>query len=94
MREDTMKRPSGSNADEWHLFLCEHLDNRATGSGDGLGFIAVQIAEAIDDRADMRTVLMAALEALEDNDVDGAERILRTALEPLKHGALRPGGPV
>jgi acid stress-induced BolA-like protein IbaG/YrbA len=49
----TLKRPSGSNADEWHLFLCEYLDNRATGSGDGLAFIAVQIAEAIDDAGDL-----------------------------------------
>jgi hypothetical protein len=41
-------RPTGSNADEWHLFLSEYLDNRAT-SPSGLTFMAVQIAEAIDD---------------------------------------------
>ena len=42
-------RPQGTNADEWHAFLCEFLDNRAGGSvRDGLGFIAVQIAEAIE----------------------------------------------
>lgn len=63
----TMKRPSGSNADEWHLFLCEYLDNRATGSGDGLGFIAVQIADALDDyrtswEIQMRIALVAASE--------------------------------
>jgi len=40
-------RPIGSNADEWHLFLSEYLDNRAT-SPNGLTFMAVQIAEAID----------------------------------------------
>lgn len=40
------RRPSGSNADEWHLFLSEHLDNRAGNSG--LTYMAVQIAEAIE----------------------------------------------
>jgi hypothetical protein len=44
------RRPTGSNADEWHLFLCGFLDNRAT-SPSGLTFIAVQIAEAIDAAA-------------------------------------------
>lgn len=44
MTDTTMKRPSGSNADEWHLFLCEYLDDPC----DGLAFIAVQIAEAIE----------------------------------------------
>lgn len=34
-------RPQGSNADEWHLFLAENNDN--------LAFLAVQIAEAIDE---------------------------------------------
>jgi hypothetical protein len=43
----TISRPRGSNADEWHLFLTQYLDNRAT-SPNGLVFIAVQIAEAID----------------------------------------------
>ena len=43
-----MRRPHGSNADEWHLFLSEHLDNRAN-SPSGLSFIAVQIAEALDE---------------------------------------------
>lgn len=41
------QRPTGSNADEWHLFLSQYLDNRAT-QPSGLTFIAVQIAEAID----------------------------------------------
>ena len=40
-------RPSGSDADEWHLFLCEHLDNLAN-SPHVLAYIAVQIAEALD----------------------------------------------
>lgn len=43
-----MRRPHGSNADEWHLFLSEHLDNRAN-SSSALSFIAVQIAEALDE---------------------------------------------
>lgn len=34
-------RPLGSNADEWHLFLTENTD--------ALAFLAVQIAEAIED---------------------------------------------
>ncbi len=44
---DVMRRPSGSNADEWLLFLMEHLDNQ---DKDSLTFMAVQIAEAIDAR--------------------------------------------
>jgi hypothetical protein len=44
---DWPNRPRGSNADEWHLFLCEHLDNRAN-SPNGLTFMALQIAEAIE----------------------------------------------
>jgi tellurite resistance protein len=48
LREDRMvARPSGSNADEWHLFLLEYLDNRANFL-DGLTYMAVQIAEAIE----------------------------------------------
>jgi len=43
---EELRRPSGSNADEWRLFLSEHLDNRRV--NDGLTYIAVQIAEAID----------------------------------------------
>ena len=35
------QRPLGSNADEWHLFLDENKD--------ALGFLAVQIAEAIEE---------------------------------------------
>lgn len=44
------KRPSGSNADEWHLFLCRYLDNRAM-FPTGLTYVAVQIAEAIESRS-------------------------------------------
>lgn len=43
------KRPAGSNADEWHLFLCRYLDNRAM-FPTGLTYVAVQIAEALDPR--------------------------------------------
>jgi hypothetical protein len=35
------QRPLGSNADEWHLFLSEHTE--------ALPYLAVQIAEAIED---------------------------------------------
>lgn len=41
------QRPLGSNADEWHLFLD---DNK-----DALPYLAVQIAEAIED-AERRAV--------------------------------------
>jgi hypothetical protein len=57
---EMIERPLGSNADEWHLFLCRHLDSRAT-SPNGLTYIAVQIAEAID-------------EAFEDGRRDGEQR--------------------
>jgi hypothetical protein len=40
-------RPQGTNADEWRLFLSAYLDSRTT-SADGLSFMAVQIAEAIE----------------------------------------------
>jgi hypothetical protein len=45
--DEDRKRPSGSNADEWHLFLTKHLDNRA--SNNGLTYMALQICEAIDE---------------------------------------------
>jgi hypothetical protein len=55
-----MTRPTDSNADEWHLFLSEYLDNRAT-HPEGLPYVAVQIAEAIDDaRAPNAALLVAA----------------------------------
>jgi hypothetical protein len=38
---DGSNRPVGSNADEWALFLSEHRD--------ALPFLAVQIAEALDE---------------------------------------------
>lgn len=44
---DWTQRPAGSNADEWHVFLCERLDNRAT-CPNGLTYVAVQISEAIE----------------------------------------------
>jgi hypothetical protein len=40
--------PLGSNADEWRLFLCQHLDSRAT-HPNGLTYVALQIAEAIEE---------------------------------------------
>ena len=54
-----MERPIGNNADEWHEFLSEHLDNRAN-SPNGLAFIAVQIAEAI-DAAEKRGAVFGAV---------------------------------
>jgi hypothetical protein len=39
--EGPAQRPLGSNADEWHLFLSENMD--------ALGYLAVQIAEAIEE---------------------------------------------
>lgn len=41
-------RPRGSNADEWLRFLTEYLDNQAS-FPRGLTYVAVQIAEAIED---------------------------------------------
>jgi hypothetical protein len=57
---DLVKRPRDSNADAWHLFLSEYLDARAN-IPNGLTFMAVQIAEAIDD---------AAREQCESNDAE------------------------
>jgi hypothetical protein len=59
----TDERPKGANADEWYLFLCEHLDNRAT-CPNGLTFMAVQIAEAI-EAAEQRGYREAAEDAAE-----------------------------
>jgi hypothetical protein len=59
------KRPDGSNADEWHLFLTCFLDCRAT-SPNGLTYMAVQIAEALD-------------EAFEDGRRDGEQHALERA---------------
>lgn len=41
-----MNRPTNSNADEWALFLSEYVSEHAEGVTD---FLAVQIAEAIED---------------------------------------------
>ena len=55
-----IKRPSGSNADEWNLFLLDHLGPMNNGSA----YVAVQIAEAIDaSRASHDRLLAAAKEA-------------------------------
>jgi hypothetical protein len=35
------------NADDWHLFLCQHCDNRAT-SPNGMNRVALKIAETIE----------------------------------------------
>jgi hypothetical protein len=48
MSDDIETRPKDSNADAWHLFLSAYLDARAN-SPSGLTFMAVQIADAIDD---------------------------------------------
>lgn len=53
LREERGERPAGSNADEWHLFLSHYLDNRAA-QPNGLTYIAVQIAEAIDSASKPR----------------------------------------
>jgi hypothetical protein len=45
--EGPPRRPRGANADEWHLFLCGYLDNRAS-FPRGLTYVAVEIAEAIE----------------------------------------------
>jgi hypothetical protein len=45
---DGSKRPEGSNADEWHLFLTVYAAERAN-QIIGLSFLAVQIAEAIEE---------------------------------------------
>lgn len=45
IREERGGRPEGSNADEWRLFLSDHLD---TQSNYGLTYVAVQIVEAIE----------------------------------------------
>ena len=44
----SIQRPTGANADEWAAFLETCLSNRPEGSGDGHGYVAVQIAEAIE----------------------------------------------
>lgn len=54
-----MKRPEGSNADEWQLFLKYWLELECYVSGnaslpDITPFLAVQIAEAIDNALKMR----------------------------------------
>lgn len=66
-----MNRPRGSNADEWNLFLCEHLGPMNNGSP----YVAVQIAEAIEAarevhlRASHDRLLAAVKEAIEDQAI-------------------------
>jgi hypothetical protein len=45
---DLMKRPTDSNADAWALFLSEWL-HTANGRVLGISYVAVQIAEALDE---------------------------------------------
>jgi hypothetical protein len=46
----TQKRPAGSNAEEWQLFLSEYLESRPA-TPAALTYVAVQIAEAIEAAA-------------------------------------------
>lgn len=41
------RTPTEWNADEWHLFLCQHCDNRAT-SPNGMNKVALKIADTMD----------------------------------------------
>jgi hypothetical protein len=72
----TMTGPTGSNADEWHLFLSEHPG--------GLPYVVVQIAEAIDAaRAPNAELLAAAKDAagtLEANGCPYAAKRLGAAI--------------
>lgn len=72
--DEFMKRPTGSNADEWNLFLENHQGSN--------GFIAVQIAEALDavearymsavkGRADFRNALRQERTASAPKDIEG-----------------------
>lgn len=51
-----LSRPNGSNADEWLLFLCDHLDTDEA-RPKGLEYVAVQIAEALDAAAKPNEVI-------------------------------------
>lgn len=62
-----LDRPKGSNADEWHLFLCTYLDNRAT-FPDGLTYVAVQIAEAIDAERERCALLREQVNPASDDE--------------------------
>jgi hypothetical protein len=56
------------NADEWHLFLCQHCDNRAT-SPNGLNKVALAIVDEIDEvtAAKRRALQLADERAIEAN---------------------------
>lgn len=41
------RTPAEWNADEWHLFICQHCDNRAT-SPNGMNKVALKIADTMD----------------------------------------------
>ena len=45
---DSSKRPTGSNADEWQLFLVEYFQSRPSSEWN-FAFMAAQIAQAIDE---------------------------------------------
>lgn len=53
---EILSRPNGSNADEWLLFLCDHLDTDEA-RPKGLEYVAVQIAEALDAAAKPNEVI-------------------------------------
>ena len=45
---DSSKKPAGSNADEWQLFLIEYFQSRPSSEWNFV-FMAVQISQAIDE---------------------------------------------
>ena len=87
---DSKQRPVGNNADEWHLFLNEWLS--AVGNRvEGLPFMAVQIAEAI-DAAERRGCVFADAHAKLTARPDVMERALAifdAAFDPVYQNAAK-----
>lgn len=61
LRENSalLRRPTGSNADEWQLFLREYLGESCQALND-FAYVAVQIAEAIDEYSKLEEVICPA----------------------------------
>ncbi len=72
------ERPKDSNADAWHLFLSEWLDARAL-FPNGLTFMAVQIAEAIDAALESQSAELTRLREQSTTDLTVIQSLNREA---------------
>lgn len=70
-----MQRPSGSNADEWNLWLCYWLQGPSQNDAVPSAYLAVQIAEAMDAQGVRLRSQAQEIEALTEGSADKDDEI-------------------